>query len=363
MRQNRRATDFLKNLFRHDPVNPSRAYRADAGANMSRLSISSFLLAAAFCAIAAPASALDCKAAASKAEKAICADPAALAADSEMSKAYGALHGLLDAKQHAALIKSQVQWLTERDGACFEKKDAELSSCLAEQSNERRLFLSGGAPAGPGYPGKLIPAFRIEPGGKGRTDVDIEVLKFPAPANAGERAFNVAVDKLSGDIVQPEKEDAQRDDYAYSWKMHLVYASPRLLSAHADGYSSTGGAHPNSYSHDINIDLTTGREATFDSLLDKGGAEKIFALCLDQVVADRKSREGADGDLDAEGLKTLRKDIATATGALDTWRFGAEAANVSYDPYAVGSYVEGDFTCKIPYAILRPLAKPGFPLP
>jgi uncharacterized protein YecT (DUF1311 family) len=330
---------------------------------MPRLSIPGFLLAGAFCAIAAPALALDCKAAASKAEKAICADPAALAADAEMSKAYGALHGSLDAKQHAALLKSQVQWITERDGACFEKKGAELSSCLAGESNARRLFLSGGASAGPGYPGKLVPVFRIEAGGKGRTDVDIEVLKFPAPANEAERAFNTGVDKLSGDVIQPDKEDSQRDDYAYSWKMRLVYASPRLHSAHADGYSSTGGAHPNSYSHDINIDVAAGREATFDSLLDKAGAEKIFALCFDQVVADRKAREGADGDLDAEGMKTLRKDIATATGALNTWRFGAEAADVSYDPYAVGSYVEGDFTCKIPYATLRPLAKPGFPLP
>ena len=330
---------------------------------MSRFSFSRLVLAAAFCAIAAPALALDCKAAASNAEKAICADPAALAADAEMSKAYGALHGLLDAKQHAALLKSQVQWITERDGACFEKKGAELSACLTEQSNERRLFLSGGAPAGPGYSARLVPAFRIEPGGKGRTDVDIEVLKFPAPANAGERAFNAAVDKLSSDIVQPDKQDSQREDYAYSWRLRLVYASPRLLSAHADGYSSTGGAHPNSYSRDINIDLDAGREATFDSLLDKAGGEKIFALCFDQVVADRKAREGADGDLDAEGLKNLRRDIATATGALHTWRFGADAADVSYDAYAVASYVEGEFACKIPYAILRPLARPGFPLP
>ena len=189
------------------------------------------------------------------------------------------------------------------------------------------------------------------------------MLKFAAPANAGERAFNAAVDKLIGDVVQPDGQDSQRDDYAYSWKLRLVYASPRLISAHADGYSSTGGAHPNSYSRDINIDLAAGREATFESLVDKGGAEKIFALCFDQVIADRKNREGADGDLDAEGLKTLRKDIATATGRLNTWRFGADAADVTYDPYAVASYVEGEFACKIPYATLRPLAKPGFPLP
>ena len=322
-----------------------------------------FLLLAASCMIAGPALALGCKSASTKAEKAICADPAALSADAEMTKAYGALHAPIDAKQRAGLLKSQVQWLIDRDGACFDKDSAALSACLAGESNERRLFLSGGAPAGPGYQGKLVPFFRIEPGGVGRTDVFIEVLRFPAPANAGERAFNAAVDKLSTDIVEPDGDDAKRDDYAYSWKMRLAYASPRLISAHADGYSSMGGAHPNSHSADINIDVGAGREATFDSLLDKAGAEKIFALCVDQVIAERKDREGADGDLDAEGLKTLRKDVADATGALKTWSFGADAATISYDAYAVASYVEGEFSCKIPYATLRPLAKPGFPLP
>jgi uncharacterized protein YecT (DUF1311 family) len=316
----------------------------------------------AFCGIE-PALALDCKAASTKAEKAICADPAALAADSEMTKAYSALHAAIDVKQRAALVKSQVQWLAERDGACFDKESAALGACLMGESNERRLFLSGGALAGPGYSGKLVALFRIEKGGPGRTDVDVEVMKFAAPANAGERAFNAAVDKLSSDVPQPGKEDARRDDYAYSWKMRLAYVSPHLISAHADGYSSTGGAHPNSYSADINIDLDVGREAAFDSLLDKAGAERVFALCFDQVVADRKDREGADGALDAEGSKTLRKDIAAATGALKTWSFGADAATVSYDGYAVASYAEGEFSCKIPYATLRPLAKPGFPLP
>jgi uncharacterized protein YecT (DUF1311 family) len=316
----------------------------------------------AFCGVD-PALALDCKAASTKAEKAICDDPAALAADSEMTKAYGALHAAIDARQRAALLKSQVQWLTDRDGACFDKENAALGVCLMGESNERRLFLSGGALAGPGYSGKLVPVFRIEKGGPGRTDVDIEVLTFAAPANAGERAFNAATDKLFSNVPQPEKDNSKRDDYAYSWKMRLAYASPHLISAHADGYSSTGGTHPNSYSADINIDIDAGREATFASLLDKAGAEKIFALCFDQVVADRKDREGADGNLDAEGLKTLRSDVATATGALKAWSFGADAATITYNAYAVASYVEGEFSCKIPYSVLRPLAKPGFPLP
>jgi uncharacterized protein YecT (DUF1311 family) len=319
------------------------------------------LLAACFA--GAPSLALDCKLAASKAEKATCANPAALAADAEMTKAYGALHAALDPKQRAGLVKSQVQWLTDRDGACFDKEDAALASCLTGESIERRAFLSGAPTSGPGAPHGIVPSFRIEAGGKGRTDVDIEVLKFVNPSSAAEQAFNAAVDKMLGSVIQPGNEDSQRDDYAYSWKLRLAYASPRLLSAHGDGYSSMGGAHPNTFTADINVDVEAGREATFDSLLDKTAAQKVFALCFSQVVAAKKRAGEDNAARTPDALKTLREDVATATGDLKKWSFGADGATISYDPYAVGAYVEGDFSCKIPYPVLKPLAKSSFPLP
>ena len=39
------------------------------------------------------------------------------------------------------------------------------------------------------------------------------------------------------------------------------------------------------------------------------------------------------------------------------------AAVINYDPYAVGAYAEGAFSCSVPYATLRPLARSDFPLP
>jgi hypothetical protein len=81
------------------------------------------------------------------------------------------------------------------------------------------------------------------------------------------------------------------------------------------------------------------------------------------VTAEKKRREGADADVDGDALKQLRQSVAAVTGDLKSWSFGADAATVSYDPYAVGAYAEGAFTCEIPYATLRPLAKPDFPLP
>ncbi len=216
---------------------------------------------------------------------------------------------------------------------------------------------------GPGAPDRIAPAFRIEKGGKGRAEVDVRTLRFVNPTSPAERAFNVAVDELSADIEQPEKDDPQADKYSDHWSMRLAYASPRLISAHADRHSHTGGVHPNSYTANINVDAAQGREATFEGLTDKAVAQKIFALCLEQVRDQKKEKDGPEADPDADGPQPLAKEVADASADLKGWSFGADAATIGYDPYVVGSYADGEFERKISSAVLRPLARPDFPLP
>jgi hypothetical protein len=99
------------------------------------------------------------------------------------SKAYGALRAMLDSAQRAALAKAQVAWLSQRDGDCHGKHGADLGACLADETGRRSRFLNAAPEAGPGYSGKLVPFFRIEKGGKGKTDVDVQALRFAAPAS------------------------------------------------------------------------------------------------------------------------------------------------------------------------------------
>jgi uncharacterized protein YecT (DUF1311 family) len=311
---------------------------------------------------ASPALGLDCQRASSASEKAICADPAALAADSDLGKAFAALHASLDAKARTQLGAAEVAWLALRDSNCAEEKGPSLGPCLARETRARIAFLSGAPDAGPGAPGRLAPVFRMQKGGKGRTDVDVQLLKFVDAATPAERAFNAAVDHLTNDLENPGKDDPLADQWSYTWSMRLAYASPKLISAHADGDSFMGGAHPNSYSVNINIDVARGREARFADLLDKPAADKIFALCLKQVRDEKTSREGSADD-DADAAKTLADSVAAATGDLKAWSFGVDAATIAYDPYAVGAYAEGAFSCSAPYTALRPLARADFPLP
>jgi len=320
------------------------------------LSLPAFALCA-----AAPADALDCARASSASEKAICADPAALRADADLGKAYEALLAAAPHAQKAGVVAAEARWIKARDSECAEEKGAALSACLKGATERRRAYLTGAPEAGPGAPGRLVPVFRIEEGGAGKADIDLELLTFPEPANAGERAFNAAVAKLSEDIVEPEKGDPNADRYAYARTMRLVYASPRFVSAHVDAYEDTGGAHPNGFTANVNVDMRLGRELSFADLLDKAAAGKMVSLCTNQV-RKQKIDKGETAE-DIGDLAGLRKNVEEATANLNVWSFGADAATIDYDPYSVGAYAEGAFTCTLPYATLRPLAKPDFPFP
>jgi uncharacterized protein YecT (DUF1311 family) len=318
--------------------------------------------AAALLAVAGDARAFDCAKASSRFEKAICADPKAHAADEAMSKAFSDLTASANAKARATITRAQLDWLQERNNTCSEVKAEELSACLARESLRRAAFLSGQPEQGPGAPDRILPWFLVEKGGKGRAEVDMELLKFADPKTPGERAFNNATAKFLDDITQPEKGDPNPDRYAFTTRMRLVYASPRLVSAQADVYADGGGAHPNSYIGNVNVLLADGRVVELADILDAKSAEKVFALCLGQVQAAQKQRVD-DEPLTPDDLEQLAKNIKDATSGLGAWSFEATQAVVTYSPYSVGAYVEGYYDCKIGYDWLRPLVKASFPLP
>jgi uncharacterized protein YecT (DUF1311 family) len=316
-------------------------------------------LGACLATLAGSAQAFDCSKASTKAEKAICADPAARAADDDLGKAFAAAISEMSASTRAAAVAAQVRWIAERDGACADQTGPKYSACLAKQSLGRRDFLAAEPEAGSGAPGRLAPVFRHEKGSKHKAAVDLQLLKYPAPATPAERAFDAAVERDVGPLDQPDKGDPGDIAWEYVRSMRLAYASPRLISAHLEGYNSTAGAHPNSFTADINILVEEGREAKLADLVDGKVAQKLFAFCLKSVRTEKKARFGADLPPEVD----LPRTVAEATAKLEAWSFGAESATISYDPYAVGAYAERAYACVIPYATLKPLAKPGFPLP
>ena len=307
---------------------------------------------------ASPAAALDCHKAATVSERTICGDPTARAADAAMASAFFKLLASQTPAEKRTLLAAQGRWLRARDRDCMDAQTP--APCLAEQSARRRAFLAGEPEAGPGAPGRLAPALRIEEGSKTRADLNLQLLKYPAPATPAERAFNAGVEGLIGSIDEPEAGEPNPEGYAHERALRLVYASPRLMSAHLRAYDDTGGAHPNFSSGNVNILVAQGRAATFADLVDPSAAKTVFSLCLKQVLAAKYVRMGDNSPLEPDALKDLTKQVALATGDLNAWSFGADAATVAYDPYAVGAYAEGEYQCVLPYATLKPLANPAF---
>ncbi len=318
------------------------------------------LLAALLALSATPAAAIDCARAVTPAEKAICASPQALEADDALGRAFAALQKSLVQEQRAMLVKAQARWLMDRDGGCSESKVAALGDCLATATRERTAYMTGAPEAGPGATAKLIPHIFIQASDSSHADVNHQLLRFAAPASAGERAFNAEIDKMGADVANPSKGDANPETYFDNWSMHLAYASPALISVHAEGDSFAGGAHPNRYSRSMTLDMHAGKLLRFADLLDHAGAAKVAAFCVDEVVKQQKEKSA---DLTAADNVDLLKNVTQANADLARWTFGAKEALIAYDPYAVGSYAEGAYDCTLPYTKLRPLATPTFPLP
>jgi uncharacterized protein YecT (DUF1311 family) len=312
--------------------------------------------------MAAPALAMDCKKATSAVDKAICADPSALAADQALESAYSTLYATLPEPGRKQLIQSQRGWLKQRANICTDENKPSVK-CLTDQTLSRSLYLQGKPEAGPGTGHDLVPVIVAQTGTKQLYAVDITASKFTAPALPGEKLFNAEIDKLLKEAPS-KKEDGDFPDMTYSYDLHLrvTYASPQFLSASMETYLFSGGAHGNSGTSNINIDVAKGKDLTFADVFEEPARPKLGELCFAQIKAQKKAK-----DIDLEGglytVAELRKTIDDGLAQLQRWSFSATQGSVSFDPYELGAYVEGSYQCSFAAAVLHPLYKPNSILP
>jgi uncharacterized protein YecT (DUF1311 family) len=308
--------------------------------------------------VATPAAALDCKSAATVQEKAICADPAAQAADAAMTKAFVALRSTIDVADRNALLADQRNWLKDRDGDCTTDRTGQaitgraLSACLAKESDERRLFLSGQPSDGPGAVRPILPFFLK---GKG-SDTVISGLRFANPQSTGEKLFNNVVNDQLKDV---HVSDGSEGDSTDEFNMALDYAAPDFISAHIT-FSYEGRAHPMDYGYDINIDLRTGTELSFLDVFRHEALDQLVNECKPQL--DDYIGEAAKADLFPEMMEAVLKDrektVRAAIGDISRWAFGGSQTIVTIDDAAA----DIETACSFDSAHLKPLMQPHFTL-
>jgi len=315
-----------------------------------------------FFGLSQPALAMDCRKAASPIDKAICADPAALAADQELEKAYSGVYSHASETDKKQILQSQRSWLKLRINGCLEDKKPSIK-CLIDMTQSRSLFLQGKPRSGPGTGHDLTPLIIEQAGTAKLYEEDIALMKFSAPALPGEKLFNTEIDKLLKDVPGFKDSDDTPDmTYSYDLTLDLTYASPLFLSASAGTYTFEGGAHGNYGKSGINIDIAKGKLLTFADVFEPSAHQKLEDSCLSQIKTQRKEKS-IDDEIDPKTLQEMRGTIHDTIGRMDGWFFSSKEGTVTFDPYAVGSYAEGSYTCTFPLDVLRPLYKAGSVLP
>jgi uncharacterized protein YecT (DUF1311 family) len=312
-----------------------------------------------------PAAAFDCGKAQSVVEKAICADPKLKAADDAMGAAYAALREALTGAGRKSLAASQRKWVKSREDSCGYQQGAEHSSCVLDQTDERRRLLTAEPESGPGTGTRLAPVFIQQDPDSHHYDVDFTLIRFVTPKSKGEKLFNAEVDKIAKSAPLQRIKEAVSEEvpYASYAAMAITYASPKLLSAKIDAWVNAGGAHGNGGTSAITIDLGKAADLKASDLFDAKGQAALKADCVRQIFAQKKDKNDGQEFKPADDPNYSEQTIIDHLKSLPRWSFWKDKAVVTFDSYAIGSYAEGPYECTFAMAKLKSLAKARALLP
>ena len=320
---------------------------------------------AAFLAGVTQAQAFDCSKAATKVEKAICADSDLMTADADMAKTYVSVREASTAAEKKMLALSQRRWIGQRENACAYGEGTELASCISKEINERRLLLQGAPTSGPGASSTLVPVFLQQRGDAKIYDLDYALIRFANPQSPGEKLFNALSKKILAEAPRGPhgQELIEGQMLAREETFAISFASPDLLSVTDSFYAFEGGAHGNGGVTNINIDMRSGKEIKTSDVFSSEAAKTLALECREQVLARKQENYGAEKYVAAEDGNYQENTIADHINDFQRWTISADKAIVTFDSYAIGAYAEGPFECTFDMPKLKAIAIPHAPLP
>lgn len=142
-------------------------------------------------------------------------------------------------------------------------------------------------------------------------------------------------------------------DAAYS----VTLATNNLVSI-AFGISTygEGAAHPNHNTLVFNYDLNMGRALTLGDLFKSDS--NYLAVISGYAIRELKKKLGPDPDTD-----WIERGAGAKEENYKNWNLTRSGLQVTFDPYQVASYAEGEHVVVIPFAVLKDLIDPQGPLP
>ncbi|HEY0404895.1 MAG TPA: RsiV family protein [Pyrinomonadaceae bacterium] len=178
-------------------------------------------------------------------------------------------------------------------------------------------------------------------------------------------AFNQAVRETMTREVNGFKKELQPPDPSMPAEIRMntfdasyaiEYSGPDVISV-SFGLSAynAGAAHPSHYSMTLNYDLNAGRALALSDLFNprSGYMQAISAYAVKAL----KKELGPDSD--SEWIAT---GAAPSSENYKSWNISRRGLIVTFDPYQVASYADGEHIVVIPYAALRNVIRQDGPL-
>jgi|GEM_PF-4120025 len=307
--------------------------------------------------LATPAAAFDCTKAASPLDKAICADPKALAQDDQMAAIYGQVRGALDEAGKAGLLGDQRYWLRQRSESCVQDKKVE-TSCIIAMTEARTERLTGYWRATQMTPA-IQPWFRTANDRKLGFEVVTVTPRLVLADAAKAKIFNQEAETHIGyDEQLAEKKSLAAEEerpVSYEAGYEVALSNASLISVSFYSYDYSGGAHGLPARSALAFDPVRGRVLTRKDLFQD--EPKLLKTVETACRADFAKRNKDDLELfeDAD-LKPVIEDFGA-------WLFEAGKITIRFDVYTIAPYSSGEIDCSLPNSVFTPFLKPGIKLP
>lgn len=186
--------------------------------------------------------------------------------------------------------------------------------------------------------------------------IDARYPQLVGAKEPGAVQFNRAVKELlTGEIGEFKKNAGVPDasvpaDIQWSTfdaNYSIEYSSPDLISVafNVSPYYA-GAAHPMHYSMVLNYDLKTGRTLKLSDLFKP--RSNHLQVISDYAIKALTKELGAEAD-----SNWIATGAAPDSKNYKSWNITPKGLSITFDPYQVASYAEGEHIVVIPYAALR----------
>lgn len=184
--------------------------------------------------------------------------------------------------------------------------------------------------------------------------------------DAVTQAFNAAFDAWRSGEAYEDTLAAAREDYDWrtregmleenSWMeyadgfTYTAYQTDRLISVEGEGYTNSGGAHPNTGYSAWNFDVKEGRFVPTDML----GKDETFLQTVTTEILRQMTEKAAQADVPVGDLFWTDYEKIVALWTNYAVSFNEDGMRVTFSPYDLAAYAAGPQVFVIPKELIQP---------